>query len=65
MQYQGVQNKEGELTLKVTRELSGDERGWINEEAIKYFKNDLILCLKENVEIHDKKGKLKDFVSTL
>ena len=65
IQYQGFQSKKGVLELKITKSLSKEERSWITEQKRKYFKNDLDLVLLENQQIHDKKGKLKDFITEL
>lgn len=65
IQYQGVQHEAGKLELKTRKVLSVVERDWIETEWKKYFGKDLDMDLKENIEIHDKKGKLKDFITHL
>lgn len=65
IQYQGFQAQKGVLELRITRELSSEERKWISGEKKKYFKTDLDLIILENQQIHDKKGKLKDFITEL
>jgi len=65
IQYQAQQKVAGHLTLKVVRNLSHEEKGWIKEQCISYFKDDMQIDLLENQQIHDKKGKLKDFITEL
>jgi phenylacetate-CoA ligase len=65
IQYQAQQMEKGKLTIKVTRKLSEEEKLWVYEQCGVYFKTDMEVSLLENQEIHDKKGKLKDFISHL
>lgn len=65
IQYQGYQSEAGRLELRVTKNLSSSERKWINEQCENYFADDMEVSIKENQNIHDKKGKLKDFISDL
>jgi len=65
IQYQAVQQERGKLDLRVTRTLTTDERNWIKQQCENYFRKDVDIRILENEDIHDKKGKLKDFVSTL
>lgn len=65
IQYQGVQTEKGKIVLNITRSLKPSETAWILEEAKKYFKDDLDIRIEENIDIHNKKGKLKDFISEI
>lgn len=63
IEYQGVQKELGKLTIKVTKKLSVQERRWIDEQSKDYFKGDVFVNIQEEQNIHDMKGKLKDFIS--
>ena len=65
IQYQAVQREKGKIDLKVTKKLSLQEEEWIGEQLNMYFADDLSVSIFENQEIHDKKGKLKDFVTEI
>ncbi len=65
IQYQAVQTQKGKLDLRVTRMLSELEKQWIKKQCTDYFGDDIHVTIKEDEQIHDKKGKLKDFVSLL
>lgn len=65
IQYQAIQKKKGEVDLKVTSALNQNELNWIKEQAQSYFKGDLDIRIMQNQTIHDKMGKLKDFITEL
>ena len=65
IQYQAVQMQQGAMDLRIPRTLSLNERNWIQVECIKYFADDVTVEILENTSIHDKKGKLKDFISDI
>jgi phenylacetate-CoA ligase len=65
LQYQAYQNKPGVLEFRFPRTLTAHERNCVENEAIKYFGDEIDFKIKENYFIHDKVGKLKDFITSL
>ena len=65
IQYQAVQTQQGKMDLRIPKSLSEQEKRWIMDECNTYFGDDVSVAILENVSIHDKKGKLKDFISDL
>lgn len=64
-QYQGVQNEIGKMKLKLSNSLTEVNCAHLRAEINKYFGSDLEVEVIENVQIHDKGGKLTDFKTTL
>lgn len=63
LNYKAEQYSKGELILKVDRSLNDKEKRLVINIADSYFENSILIIVKDNVVIHDKSKKLKDFES--
>lgn len=63
LNYKAEQYSEGVLVLKIDRALDAKERQLVLSIANSYFENSISIVVKDNVIIHDKSKKLKDFES--
>lgn len=65
LQYQGYQEKKGVLILRIPQVITENHEKLILKEAKDYFRLDLDVRVEQNVQIHTKTGKLKDFISEI
>jgi phenylacetate-CoA ligase len=63
IQYRAIQKEVGKLVVQCTKKLDDQEKRWIFAEIEKYFTNDLEVVIEDEQQIHEKKGKLKDFIT--
>ncbi len=63
--YKAIQKKKGYLDINVDRILNNNERELLIESLVKYFNDDIEVIVNEDMILHDKNGKLKDFESFL
>jgi phenylacetate-CoA ligase len=65
LQYQGYQEEKGVLILRIPQVITENHEKLILKEAKDYFRLDLDVRVEQNVQIHTKTGKLKDFISEI
>lgn len=65
LNYQCVQDEKGKMDVLIEKKMNPTERKALDMELEKYFKQDLILVVKDNQNIHPRDGKLRDFISNL
>lgn len=65
LNYQGVQTKEGCITLRIEQSLTALDQQLIETEMLKYFNEDLALTLIDNQKLVSGSGKTKDFISDI
>lgn len=65
LNYQALQNKKGEVLLKIEQEFTQNYYDILQNELSKYFKNDVSFDIQWNSKFHSKDGKLKDFITTI
>lgn len=63
LNYKAEQYSQGELVLKIDRCLTDKEKALIISISDSYFEDSISIIVKDNVIIHDKSKKLKDFES--
>jgi len=63
--YQAIQNEKGKLQLNIEQKLSEVEKTLLEVEIDKYFKKDLEVIIKDNVQLDRGDGKMRDFISSL
>ncbi|MFB2642108.1 phenylacetate--CoA ligase family protein [Shewanella bicestrii] len=63
LNYKAEQYSKGELVLKIDRSLTDKEKALIISISDSYFEDSISIIVKDNVIIHDKSKKLKDFES--
>lgn len=65
IQYQGFQNRAAALTLRIPKKLTEKEIQLIQKECLRYFGDEIACEIVDNYTIHNRKQKLKDFISEL
>jgi phenylacetate-CoA ligase len=65
LQYQGFQKIKGHIDLRFPISISINQEKVIYLECLNYFNNDIDVNILSNYDIHDKKSKLKDFISEI
>lgn len=63
LNYQVIQKVKGSLDFLIDRKINDIERKKLTAEIEKYFKNDILFKIKDNVSFTYEKGKLKNFIS--
>lgn len=63
LNYKAEQYSKGELVLKIDKCLTDKEKILVISIADSYFENSISIVVKDNIVIHDKSKKLKDFES--
>ena len=63
LNYKAEQHNKGEITFKIDRKLIANEKELVIKIANSYFENSITIIIKDDVVIHDKSKKLKDFES--
>lgn len=63
--YKGIQKEKGSLEIHIPEPLVSQVHKYIIEECKSYFQNDLQICIKDNSEIHHRRGKKVDFETYL
>ncbi|WP_162626166.1 phenylacetate--CoA ligase family protein [Aeromonas salmonicida] len=63
LNYKAEQYSKGELVLKIDRSLTDKVKALIISISDSYFEDSISIIVKDNVIIHDKSKKLKDFES--
>lgn len=63
--YQAIQEKEGELILNIEQRLDLQTQKLLKTELLKYFKDDVIIIINEEVELDRQGGKMRDFISKI
>lgn len=65
LNYQAIQKKRGYLDLHIETTLAASARELLNKELLKYYKDDLVVSLKEGVNLKSSSRKKADFISEL
>jgi len=65
LNYQVVQEKAGELTIKLEQVPVLSEINFLEKELTKYFKKDMNWKILTGQKLHDQNGKFIDFISNL
>jgi phenylacetate-CoA ligase len=65
LSYQAHQEVKGYLEIWIEDDIDKKTELIILAEAFKYFKTDMVICLKTKMNLRLEKGKLRDFVSKL
>lgn len=63
--FQGVQEREGELVVRVSRALDDAERARVEAELDRFFRGDLGIELRDDEDLSERARKRRDFVSLL
>lgn len=63
LNYKAEQYSKGELVLKIDRRLTDKEKRLVISIADSYFESSISIVVKDNVVVHDRTKKLKDFES--
>lgn len=65
LNYQATQSHKGALVLRIEGRLEESHRIALSKEIDKYFARDLDVQIKDEEELHTRKGKKADFVSEI
>jgi len=65
LNYQAIQEKIGELLIYIEQSIDKNIYDLIEREMIKYFKTDIDYHIMDNQVLHQKNGKLMDFMSKI
>lgn len=65
LNYQAIQEKKGELLINIEQTIDLYIQNLIKEEMTKYFKSDIDYRICDNQILHQKNGKLLDFISRI
>jgi phenylacetate-CoA ligase len=65
LNYQVVQPKEGQLLFKLEEKVTESQKSIINQEAYKYFNDDMYIEILDNQVIREENKKFKDFISKI
>jgi len=65
LNYQVVQEKAGELTIRIEQAPVSSEINFLEKELTKYFKKDMNWNILTGQKLHDQKGKFIDFISNI
>ena len=63
--YQAVQNKKGEVLMRIEQTYSKELESIIRKELSKYFKDDIAFTIEYGSKLHMMDGKLKDFIQNI
>ncbi|HJD92275.1 phenylacetate--CoA ligase family protein [Bacteroides coprosuis] len=63
--YQAVQNKKGEVLMRIEQTYSKELDSIIRKELSKYFKDDIAFTVEYDSKLHMMDGKLKDFIQNI
>lgn len=64
LNYQAIQKEKGAVVLNIEKE-APEFLPFIQREIVKYFKDDVVFSVHFGVKLHEKNGKLKDFISEI
>lgn len=65
LNYQCIQEKKGELLVKIAEQPGDTAKDLLNQEFKKYFGNDLSIAFRFGEPIHSFREKLQDFISLI
>lgn len=65
LNYQAIQKEKGQLEIHIESTLSANQRGLLEKEFTKYYKDDLSVNIKEGINMKSANRKKADFISEL
>lgn len=65
LNYQAIQTRKGDLLINIEQSINTQTYNLIEQEMRKYFKTDLDYTVIDNQVLHQKNGKLIDFISKI